>query len=93
MNSRYCEVDLLSNTASELFWNAPRGWQRVRAVCSWVHSKVTFGYEFSNPTRTALGCIPSALEFAETFSTLPLLSAEPLIFLRAMQLDTWVISA
>jgi transglutaminase-like putative cysteine protease len=55
MNSRYCEVDLLSNTSSELFWNAPRGWQRVRAVCDWVHSKVTFGYEFSNPTRTALG--------------------------------------
>jgi transglutaminase-like putative cysteine protease len=55
MNSRYCEVDLLSNTASELFWNAPRGWQRVRAVCDWVRSKVTFGYEFSNPTRAALG--------------------------------------
>jgi len=25
MNRRYCEVDLLSNTAAELFWNAPRG--------------------------------------------------------------------
>jgi transglutaminase-like putative cysteine protease len=55
LNSRYCEVDLLSNTASELFWNAPRGWGRVKAVCEWVHSKVTFGYEFSNPVRTALG--------------------------------------
>ena len=55
MNSRYCEVDLLSNTASELFWNAPRGWKRVQAVCDWVHNKVTFGYEFSSPIRTALG--------------------------------------
>jgi len=55
MNSRYCEVDLLSNTAAELFWNAPRGWQRVKAVCDWVHSKITFGYEFSNPIRSALG--------------------------------------
>ncbi len=55
MNSRYCEVDLLTNTASELFWNAPRGWGRVKAVCTWVHNKVTFGYEFSNPVRTALG--------------------------------------
>ncbi len=55
MNSRYCEVDLLSNTAAELFWNAPRGWGRVQAVCDWVHKKVTFGYEFSNPIRTALG--------------------------------------
>jgi transglutaminase-like putative cysteine protease len=55
MNSRYCEVDLLSNTAAELFCNAPRGWARVKAVCAWVHSRVTFGYEFSNPVRTALG--------------------------------------
>jgi transglutaminase-like putative cysteine protease len=55
MNSRYCEVDLLSNTAAELFWNAPRGYPRVQAVCQWVHSKVTFGYEFSSPVRTALG--------------------------------------
>lgn len=54
LNSRYCEVDLLSSTAAELFWNAPRGWGRVQAVCDWVHSKVTFGYEFSNPFRTAL---------------------------------------
>jgi transglutaminase-like putative cysteine protease len=55
MNSRYCEVDLLCSTASELFCNAPRGWGRVQAVCEWVHSKVTFGYEFSSPFRTALG--------------------------------------
>ncbi len=55
MNSRYCEVDLLSNTASELFAAAPKGWARVLAVCGWVHSKVTFGYEFANPVRTALG--------------------------------------
>ena len=55
VSSRYCEVDLLSNTAAELFWNAPRGWGRVQAVCDWVHKKVTFGYEFSNPIRTALG--------------------------------------
>jgi transglutaminase-like putative cysteine protease len=54
-NSRYCEVDLLSNTAAELFWNAPRGWNRVQAVCDWVHKKVTFGYEFASPIRTALG--------------------------------------
>jgi transglutaminase-like putative cysteine protease len=55
MNSRYCEVDLLCSTAADLFWNAPRGWNRVQAVCDWVHSKVTFGYEFSSPVRTALG--------------------------------------
>jgi len=55
MNSRYCEVDLLFNTAYELFGNAPRGWPLVQAVCSWVHTKVTFGYHFATPARTALG--------------------------------------
>ena len=52
--SRYCEVDLLSNTAVELFGDTPPGWERVRAICTWVHRKVTFGYAFARPTRTAL---------------------------------------
>jgi transglutaminase-like putative cysteine protease len=55
MNSRYCEVDLLANTAVELFGDLPRGWTRVQAICNWIHDKVTFGYRFANPVRTALG--------------------------------------
>lgn len=54
LSSRYCEVDLLANTASELFAGSPRGWQRVQAVCEWVNRSVTFGYHFARPTRTAL---------------------------------------
>jgi transglutaminase-like putative cysteine protease len=54
MNSRYCEVDLLTPVATELFGNSPRGFTRVQAICEWVHSKVTFGYHFARPTRTAL---------------------------------------
>jgi transglutaminase-like putative cysteine protease len=52
--SRYCETDLLSNTAVELFGGVTPGWERVQAICSWVHSKVTFGYPFARPTKTAL---------------------------------------
>lgn len=52
--SRYCEVDLLSDTAARLFGGLPRGWSRVQAVCDWVHNHVTFGYEHARPTRTAL---------------------------------------
>ena len=55
MSSRYCEVDLVVNTAVELFGNSPRGWGRVMAICDWVHRSVTFGYSFASPTRTALG--------------------------------------
>ena len=51
LNSRYCEVDKLSNTAAELFGGIPPGWGRVHAVCSWVHDNVTFGYEHANATK------------------------------------------
>ena len=54
LNSRYCEVDRLSNTAFELFGNTPPGWQRVQAVCSWVHEKVRFDYASARPTKTAM---------------------------------------
>lgn len=52
--SRYCEVDLLSNPAYELFGNTAPGWERVQAICDWVHQKVTFGYSFARSTKTAL---------------------------------------
>ncbi len=54
LGSRYCEVDLLSDTAARMFGGLPRGWRRVQAVCDWVHNHVTFGYDFARCTRTAL---------------------------------------
>jgi transglutaminase-like putative cysteine protease len=54
LSSRYCEVDLLSDTAAWLFGGLPRGWKRVQAVCDWVHDHVTFGYEYARSTRTAV---------------------------------------
>ncbi|MGV1089133.1 MAG: transglutaminase-like domain-containing protein, partial [Mycobacterium sp.] len=54
LGSRYCETDRLSQTAWELFENAPTGWGRVQAICDFVHQHVTFGYEHANVTQTAL---------------------------------------
>ena len=54
MSSRFCEVDLLSPIAVELFGDAPRGWARVHAICTWVNTKVAFSYPQARPTRTAL---------------------------------------
>jgi transglutaminase-like putative cysteine protease len=54
MGSRFCEVDLLSAAAADLFGHTPRGWARVQAICDWVHSRVTFSYPQARPTRTAL---------------------------------------
>src|SRR6266853_2361163 len=61
LNSRYCEVDRFSTIASELFGNISPGWGRVQAICDWVHSKVSFGYQYARPTKTALDV------FAERF--------------------------
>jgi transglutaminase-like putative cysteine protease len=52
--SRYCEVDLLNDVAWQLFSNTPPGWERVQAICNWVHNNVTFGYPFARATRTAM---------------------------------------
>jgi transglutaminase-like putative cysteine protease len=53
LGSRYCETDLLSETAWKLFSGAPPGWPRVQAVCDFVHSHITFGYQHASATKTA----------------------------------------
>jgi transglutaminase-like putative cysteine protease len=54
LSSRYCEVDRLSDLAWQLFAGVPEGWPRVEAIIHWVHSEVTFGYQFARSTKTAL---------------------------------------
>ena len=54
LNSRYCEVDMLSNIATELFGNTAPGWGRVQAIVNWIHGRVRFGYQYARATRTAL---------------------------------------
>jgi len=54
MNSRYCEVDRLSNIATDLFGNTAPGWGRVQAIVNWIHARVEFGYHHARSTRTAL---------------------------------------
>jgi transglutaminase-like putative cysteine protease len=53
LGSRYCETDRLSDEAWRLFGHTPLGWPRVQAICDFVHSHITFGYEHSRATRTA----------------------------------------
>src|SRR6202790_1841819 len=36
LNSRYCEVDRMSNISAELFGDVPPGWNRVQTVCAWI---------------------------------------------------------
>jgi transglutaminase-like putative cysteine protease len=53
LGSRYCETDRLSETAWQLFANAPTGWARVQAICDFVHHHIVFNYADARPTRTA----------------------------------------
>ena len=53
VGSRYCETDLLSQTAWDLFENVTPGWPRVQAICDYVHGHLTFSYENARATRTA----------------------------------------
>ena len=53
LGSRYCDTDRLQQTAWSLFGNTPQGWARVQAICDYVHSRVAFGYQFADASRTA----------------------------------------
>jgi transglutaminase-like putative cysteine protease len=53
LGSRYCETDLLSQAAWDLFDRSPPGWARVQAICDFVHQHIAFGYEHARPSKTA----------------------------------------
>lgn len=53
LGSRYCETDLLSKTAWDLFSNAAPGYARVQAICDFVHRHIMFGYHLARATRSA----------------------------------------
>jgi transglutaminase-like putative cysteine protease len=53
LGSRYCETDLLSDIAWQLFGESLPGRERVQAICDFVHNHIVFGYEFARSTKTA----------------------------------------
>ena len=53
LGSRYCDTDLLSDTAWQLFASTPPGWARVQAICDYVHERIEFGYPHACAARTA----------------------------------------
>jgi transglutaminase-like putative cysteine protease len=51
--SRYCDVELLGSLAWSLANGTTPGWNRVQAICDWVHGYLRFDYKLARPTRTA----------------------------------------
>lgn len=53
LGSRYCETDLLSDTAWQLFGGTVAGHLRARAICDYVHNHIAFSYQNARATRSA----------------------------------------
>ncbi len=53
LGSRYCETDLLMQTAWQLFGGTVPGHARVQAICDYVHNHIAFNYQNARCTRTA----------------------------------------
>jgi transglutaminase-like putative cysteine protease len=51
--SRYCDSDHFLDLAWELFGARRPGWDRVSAICDYVHNRLEFGYQHACATRTA----------------------------------------
>lgn len=53
LGSRYCETDRISQFAWDRFGQLSPGWNRVQAVCNFVHDRIRFDYMEARDTRTA----------------------------------------
>jgi transglutaminase-like putative cysteine protease len=53
LGSRYCDTQKLSDFAWQTFGNSKTGWDRVQAICDFVHNHITFGYCYARDDRTA----------------------------------------
>jgi len=53
MPTRYCESDLMSRCAQQLFGDLPPGIGRVQAVADWIHESITYEPGSSVSTTTA----------------------------------------
>jgi len=53
LGSRYCDTEKLSELAWSLFGTVVPGWQRIQAICDYVHERISFGYHHARNDRTA----------------------------------------
>jgi transglutaminase-like putative cysteine protease len=69
--SRYCEVDSeLMEIAWSTFRHTIAGWQRVQAICDFVHGHIQFDYQQARADRTALGAFRERVGVCRDFAHL-----------------------
>jgi transglutaminase-like putative cysteine protease len=80
--SRFCQSDVLSDTAWQLFGNTEPGWKRVQAVCDWVHEHIRFQYGTSTPLTSAVDVYEQSVGVCRDFTHLAV------TFCRALNIPT-----
>jgi transglutaminase-like putative cysteine protease len=70
LSSRYCLSDMLSDAAMELFGTTALGWERVQAICDWVHDHVRFDYAASSPHATSVDVFDARVGVCRDFAHL-----------------------
>jgi len=70
LGSRYCDTDLMSDFAWQVFGQTTPGWTRVQAICDYAHSHLAFGYHFARNTRTASQALAEGVGVCRDFAHL-----------------------
>ncbi|WP_373352969.1 transglutaminase family protein [Pseudoroseicyclus sp. CXY001] len=70
LGSRYCETDVLQEEAWQRFGQIEGGWDRVQAICDFVHGHIRFDYLEASATRTAAGAFHEARGVCRDFAHL-----------------------
>ncbi len=68
--SRFCLSDVLGDLAWELFGATKPGWDRVQAVCDWVHGHLRFQLGASTSVTTAVDVCESGTGVCRDFAHL-----------------------
>ena len=70
VSSRYCDSDKLADFAWSRFQNRGGGYERVKAICDFVHSHIRFSYPEASPTRSASDAMRDGVGVCRDFAHL-----------------------
>ena len=70
LGSRYCDTQTLSDFAWRTFGATTPGWDRVHAICDFVHNQIRFDYSSARDDRTASGAFRERLGVCRDFTHL-----------------------
>jgi transglutaminase-like putative cysteine protease len=70
ISSRYCDSDKLADFTWSKFGGLRGGYQRVQAICDFVHDKIRFSYPDARPTRCASDSLHEGVGVCRDFAHL-----------------------